>query len=139
MPERDFLIFWISFLFFSEFSFPGPIWTEFGTKFFFFILGLSQPILDRNNPEINFLNFLNFLWNFLPRDECKQNSGLKVFSLFFGQSHPVFTKNNARKRFLIFSIFLLFFSEFSSPGRVRTEFWTKRFFSLSRPTSSRFG
>ena len=40
---------------------------------------------------------------------------------------------------LIFKIFLLFFFEFSYPGRVGTEFGAKIFFSLSRPISSRFG
>ena len=44
MPKRGFLIFWIFLLFFSDFSFLGRSWTEFGTKFFF---PLSQPISSR--------------------------------------------------------------------------------------------
>ena len=40
--------------------------------------------------------------------------------------------------FIIFWIFLLVFSEFSCPGQVWTEFWSKIFFSLFWPTSSHF-
>ena len=36
MLERGFLIFWIFLPFFLEFSCQGQVWTEFGTKFFFF-------------------------------------------------------------------------------------------------------
>ena len=56
--------------------------------------------------------------------------------LLFGLSHLILVKNNAGKSFLIFWIFLLFFSEFSCLGRVRTEFETKfffLFFGLSHP------
>ena len=42
--ERCYLIFWIFLLFFSEFSFSGRVWTEFGTKIFF---SISQPISSR--------------------------------------------------------------------------------------------
>ena len=44
MPERGFSIFWFFFYFFSEFSCPGRVWMEFGTKSFF---SLSQHISSR--------------------------------------------------------------------------------------------
>ena len=44
MLERGFLIFSIFFLFFSEFSFPGRVLVEFGTKIFF---SFSRPISSR--------------------------------------------------------------------------------------------
>ena len=65
--------------------------------------------------------------------------GTKMFFLFFGLSHPVLAIKKAGKRFFDFLIFLLFFSEFSCPGRERTEFGTIIFFCRSRPISSRFG
>ena len=40
IPERGFLFFWIFLLFFSELSFLGRVWTEFGNKIFFL---LSRP------------------------------------------------------------------------------------------------
>ena len=59
------------------------------------------------------------------------------FFLFFGLSHPVLARNNAGIRFFnFFFSFLKLFSEFSSRGRVCTEFGTKIFFvvlTLSHP------
>ena len=75
MPGRGFKIFWIFLLFFSEFSFPGRVWTEFWSE------------------------ILLFFWNFLARVEYKWNSGVKFCFHFFGLSPPVLDKNNARKRF----------------------------------------
>ena len=102
-------------------------------KFFFFSFSAYLlPFWLKIIPERDFLIFLiffsYFFRNFLARAEYERNSGLKLFSLFLGQSHPVLPKYNTGKGFLIFSIFLLFFSEFSSPGRVWTEFRTKIFF-----------
>ena len=88
-------------------------------------------------PERGFLIFEFFCYrfrNFLPRVEYERNSGLKFFSLFLVLSHPVLAENNAGKGFFLF--FCYFFLEFSSPGKVWTEFWTKIFFSLFRPISS---
>ena len=144
MPEWGFLVFSIFLLFFSEFSSPGRVWTEIGAKFFF--LSFSNKLLPfwlKIIPERYFLIFLififNFFRNFLALAKYERNSGLKFFSLFLGQSHPVLPKYNTRNRFLIFSIFLLFFSEFSSPSWGWTEFQTKNFFSLSQPISYCFG
>ena len=141
MPEKGF---WIFFLFFSEFPCAGQVWTEFGTKIFFFSFSTNLiPFWLKIMPESGFLIFCFFLailfGIFLPRVEYERNSGLKFFSRFLFQSLPVLAKNNTGKRFFNFLLFLLFFSEFSSPGRVWTEFGTKIFFALSHPISSRFG
>ena len=67
MLERGFSIF---LLFFLEFSSPGRVWTNSGQIFFFLFLGLSLPLLDRNNAGIKFFDFLNcfaiFFGIFLP-------------------------------------------------------------------------
>ena len=60
-----FLIFAIFLLFFLEFSSPGRVGTEFGTKIFSPFLGLSHPVLDRNIARKRFFNFFNFFWKFL--------------------------------------------------------------------------
>ena len=129
-------------LFFSEFSCPGRVWTEFGTKIFFSFSTYLIPFWLKIMPEIGFLIFEFFCYffrNFLARVEYEWNSGLKFCSLFFGLSLPVLAKNNVGKSFLKFWIFLLFYSEFSCPGRVWTEFRTKFFLSLFGPISSRLG
>ena len=139
MLERGFLIFRIILLFFSEFSFPSRVWTELGTK-----IVLSHPVLSNNSARKRFFNFLNlfaiFFSNFLARVEYERNSGLYIFFVYFSAYLIPFSLEIMPERgFLIFCIFLLFFSEFSLPGRVWMEFGTKFFFSLSRPISSRFG
>ena len=100
-----------------------------GLKFFSCFLGLSLPVLAKNNAGKRYLNFLTFLAfffrNFLAQVEYEQNSGLKFFSLFVGLSHTVLAKNNAGKRF--FKFFCYFFFYFSCPGQVWTEVWTKFF------------
>ena len=116
MPERGFLIFWIFLLFLSELSCPGRVWTEFGTKFFFFSFSAYLILFCiKKVPERGFLIFwiflLFFFQNFLARVEYEQNSGLKFFSLFLGLSHPVLAKNNAKRVFL-FLIFWNFFAIF---------------------------
>ena len=142
MKERGFLIFWIFLLFFSEFSSLGRVWTEIGTKIFF---SLFRPIgvLAKNNSGKRFFNFLIFFFyffrNFLARVEYEWNSGLNFFLSFSAYLIPFWLKIMSERGFLIFWIFLLFFSEFSYPGRQWTEVGTKMFSSLSRPISSRFG
>jgi len=92
-----------------------------GLKFFSRFLGLSLPVLAKNNTGkrfFNFLIFLLFLWNFLARVVYERNLVLKFLSHFLGLSYPVLAKNNTRKWFFNFLIFLLFFSEFSCPGRI---------------------
>jgi len=137
------MIFWIFLLYFSEFSFPGRVWTEFGTKFFFLCFGLSHPVLEKNNAGKRYFNFLNFFTIFfrifLPGSSM---NGIRDFNFFFFVSvylTPFWLKILPGRGFIIFWIFLLFFSEFSSLDRVWTEFGTKIFFSLFWPISSRFG
>ena len=120
MPERGFLILWIFLLFFSEFCCPVRVRMEFGTKLFSLFLGLSHPVLAKNNAGNRFFNFFNFFGIFfgifLPRLSTNWNRG---------KSTPVLAKNNAGKWFFNF---LNFFTELSSPGQVWTEFGTKIFF-----------
>ena len=103
------MIFLIFFLFFSKFSCPGRVGTEFGTKIFFpsFLVYLL-PFWLKLMPKRGFFNFFNFFAiffrNFLPRAEDERNSGLKFFSLFLGLSRPVLAKNNAGKREKKFSL-----------------------------------
>ena len=151
--------------FFSEFSCPIRVWTEFGSNIFFLLLSLSHSVLAKNNVGKLFLNFFqifyyffrnflrrveyerqsglkffcHFFRNFLAWVEYERNSGVKFFSLFLGLSHPVLAKNKVGKRFLNFFNSFAIFLEFSCLGRVWTEFGSKIFFSLSRPISSRLG
>ena len=126
MPERDFFNFWIFLLFFSEFSCPGLEWSEFGTKFFFFVvLGLSHPVSAKNNAGIRFFNFLNFLAIFFrifypgpSMNGIRDESFFPSFSVYL---IPFWLKIIPERGFFIFWIFLLFFC----PGRVWTEFGTK--------------
>ena len=141
MPERGYLIF---LLFFSEFSCPGREWTEFGTKFFFFVvLSLSHPVLAKNNVGKGFLKILNFFAIFFGIFLSGSNTnGIrdKNFFLSFSASFNSFwIEIIPELTFLIFWIFLPFFLEFSISVWVWTEFGTKIFFSLFRPISPRFG
>ena len=143
MSELTFFIFWIFLQFFLEFSCPGRVWTEFGTKIFFLFLSLYRPGLAKNNAWKRFFIFLNFFAIFFriffPSPSTNGNQEKNFFPVFFGLSTSVLANNNSRKRFFNFLIFFLFFSKFSCPGQVWTEFGTKIFFSLSWPISSRFG
>ena len=129
--------------FFLEFSSPGQVGMEFGTKFFSLFLRLSHLGLDRNKVGMMFFNFLNFFviifLIFLPKSGQEWNSGLKLFTRILGLCQPGLDKNNVGKVFFNFLNFFAIFLEFSCPGRVGTKFGTKIFFSPSRPISSRFG
>ena len=128
------------FLFFSEFLARFDYERNSGIKFFSRFLGLSQPVLAKNNTGKRFFSFFEFFCyffrNFLSRVESDRNSGLKFFTLFLGLFQPVLDRNKAGINFFIF---LLFFLEFSYSGQVWTEFGNKIFFSLFRPISSCFG
>ena len=91
-----------------------------GLKFFSLILGLSHPVLAKNNAGKGFFIILNFFCyfflNFLNRVEYERNSGLKFFFLFLGLSHPVLAKNNAGKRFFNFLNFFAIFFGIFLPG-----------------------
>ena len=131
-------------LFFSEFSCPGRVWTKFGTKIFSLFFIVPHPVLAKKIGRkwfYNFWTFFNiFLGIFLPGSSM---NGIRDWNFFFftflAYIILILAKNIAGKRFFYFSNFLLFFSEFSCQGRVKTEFETKIFFSLSQPNSSRFG
>ena len=116
MLARGFLIFWIFLIFFSEFSCPALVGWNSELKFFYHFLGLSQPILDRNNAGIMFFHFLNFFHNFRAQVEYERNSRLNFFSLFLDLSHPVLAKNNAGKRFFSFLNFFAIFFGIFFPG-----------------------
>ena len=84
-----------------------------GLKFVPLFLGLSYPILDRNNTGIMFLNFFEFFfyffWNFLARVGWERNLGLKFFSLFLSLSQPGLDRNTTGMMFFNFSNFFAFF------------------------------
>ena len=135
MPECGFLILWIFLLFFRNFLVVVEYKRNSGIKFFILFLGLSHPILARNNAGSMFSIFFFFgifLGIFLARVEYERNSGLTFFSIFLGLSHPVLARNNAGKRFfnfLIFiSIFLGIFLRWSSMNGIRVQNF---FFSFS--------
>ena len=74
--------------------------------------------------------FAIFFGTFLPGSSM---NGIRDKNCFFSFSTyviPIWLKIMPEWSFLILWIFLLFFSEFSCRGRVRTEFGTKFFFSL---------
>ena len=141
MPERGF---WIFFLFFSEFPCAGQVWTEFGTKIFFFLfLGQSHPVLAKNNVRKRYFNFFKFFAIFfgILLHESSMN-GIRKSNFFLSFSAyliPFWLKIMSERGILIFLNFLLFFSEFSCMSRVWMEFGSQIFFSLSRPISSCFG
>ena len=134
----------IFFLFFSEFSCPGQVWTEFGSKIFFF---LSPPISSHFGEKYCrkefFFNFLNFLAIFFGVSfHGSSMNRIQVQNFFFSFSTnliPFWLKIMPEMVFYIFSNFLGFFSEFPCTGRVWTEFRNKFFFflGLSQPVLDR--
>ena len=142
MLERGFLICWISAIFFGIFLPGSSMWNS-GLKFFSRFLGLSHPVSAKTNAGKRFFCFLNFFaiifGIFLPGSSMNGIRDQNFFLSFSVNLVPYWLKIIPIIGFLIFWIFLLFFSEFSCSGRVRTKFGTKICFSLSRPISSRFG
>ena len=129
-----------TFLFFSEFLARFDYERNSGIKFFSRFLGLSHPVLAKNNAGKRYFSFFEFFCcffrYFISRVEYDRNSGLKFFTLFLGLFQPVLDRNNAGINFFIF---LLFFLEFSYSGQVWREFGSKTFFPLLRPIASRLG
>ena len=128
--------------FFSEFSGPGRVWTEFGTKFFFSLfLGLCHPVLSKNKAGKRFFNFLNFFaisFGIFILGRVWTEFGTKIF--FFSFSAYVslfFLKIMPDRGFLIFWFFFNFFWNFLA--RVKYErksggnFFFLHFFGLSHP------
>ena len=120
MPEGGFLIFWSFFYFFQNFLFRVEYERNSGLNFFSLFLGLSHPVMAKNNEGKWFFKFLNFFCylflNFLAEVEYKQNSGLKFFSPSLGLSHPVLAKKKKKKCwkevFWFFEFFCYFFRNF---------------------------
>ena len=123
------------FYFFRNFLARAEYKRNSGLLFFSLFLGLPQPPLGRTNAVINFFLFFDFFGFFfrifLARVEYERNWGLKFLSLFLGLTQTVLDRNSAGTNFFNFLNFFLFFSEFSSLGRVWTEFGTKFVLSFS--------
>ena len=139
MPERGF---WIFLHFFLEFSCPGRVWTEFGTKFFFFVsLGLSHPVSAKNIAGKRFFNLLNFSL-FFSEFSCPGRAwtefGNKFFFFlsFWAFLIPFRLKILPERGFFNFLNFLLFFwnflARFEYERNSRIKFFSL-FFSLSHP------
>ena len=113
-----------------------------GLNFFFLFLDQSHPILAKNNARNSFFNSLNFLAIFFGISfHGSSMNRIQVENFFLSFSAyliPFWLKIMSERGFLIFCFFI-FFSEFSCPGRVWTEFGSTIFFSLSLPISSHFG
>ena len=114
-----------------------------GVKFFFHFFGLSHPVWTKSNAGKRFYIFLNFFTIFFgifflgsSMNGILEKNFLFTFLVYLIQFG---LKIMPRRGFIIFSIFLLFFSEFSCPGRIWTEFWSKILFSLFWFISSRLG
>ena len=104
-------------VFFLQFSPPGRIWAEFGSKI---ILSLSRPISSyliplslKITPESCFFNFLNFFSEFSPSGRVWEEFGFNIrLSLSWPISSyliPFCRKLTLASCFLIFWIFLQFF------------------------------
>ena len=115
MPERGFFIFFL--LFFSEFSSPGRVWTETGTKFFFSLFfSLSTPILALKNFRKRFFNFLIFFFyffgNYFPGLSMNWIWGENFFVSFSAYLISFWLKRMPERGFLISWFFYYFFRNF---------------------------
>ena len=127
-------------LFFSEFSIPGRIWTEFRTKIYCNFFNLSHPVLAKNNARKIFFSFLNFFAIFfrifLPSSSMNRSRDENFFHSFSAYLIPIWLKRRLERGFLIFWIFLLFFSQFSSLAKFERNSglnFFSPFFGLSQP------
>ena len=109
MPERGFFNFLNLFaIFFWNFLARVECERNSGLKFFSLFLGLSYPVLAKNNAGKGFFNFLNFLAfffrNFLARVEYVRNSGIIFFFFlsFLAYPNPFWTEIMSELTFLIF-------------------------------------
>ena len=98
-------------------------------NFFFLFLGLSQPVLAKNNAGKRFFNFFAIFFEIFLHGSSMNEIRDKIFFLSFpAYLIPFWLKIKQEWGFLVFSIFFLFSSEFSSTGLVWTEFRTKIYF-----------
>ena len=142
MPGSGFIIFWIFLLFLRNFLARVEYEPNSGVKFCFHFLGLSPPVLAKNNAGKKFFNFLNFFTIFFGIFFSGSTmNGILEWNLVFTflvYLIPFGLKIKLGRGFIIFWICLLFFSEFSCTGRVWTVFLSKILFSVFPPISSRF-
>ena len=143
MPRRGLLFFEFSFYFFRNFLGRIEYERNSGVKFCFHSFGLSHPVWAKNNAGKRFCNFLDFFTiffgSFFPGSSMNgilEKNFVYTFSAFLV---PFWLKIMPGRGFIIFWIPLLFFSVFSCPCRVWTEFWSKILFSLFWFISSRLG
>ena len=134
----------IFFLFFSEFSCPGPVWTEFGTKFFFlYFLAYLIPLWLKTMKESDFLDFWIFLL-FFSEFSCPGRVWTEFETKIFFFSFSAYLisywlKIMQEGGFLIFSIFFLLFSDFLVRIDYERNSGLNFFFFISWSISSRFG
>ena len=87
-----------------------------GLKFFFLCLGLSHPVLAKNNAGKRFFSFLNFFAIFLefffPRPSMNGNRDKIFFLSFSAYLLPFWLKITPERDFLIFCFFFYFFRNF---------------------------
>src|SRR6266702_3871563 len=120
MPESGFLFFCFFCYCFRNFLSLVKYERNSGLKFFSRFIGLSHPVLAKNNAGKRVLNFFSiFFHNFLALVEYERNSGLKFSSIFLGLSHPISAKNNTGKRFFNFLNFFAIFFGIFLPGSSR--------------------
>ena len=109
MLERGFLIF---LNFYRNFHAQVEYEQNSGLNFFSLFLGLSHPVLAKNNARKRFFNFFAiFFRNFLARVENERNSGQNFFFfVVLSLSQSVSAKNKFGKRF--FNFFAIFYGIF---------------------------
>ena len=117
MPGIGFIIFWIFLIYFSKFSCPGRVWTEYGTKIFSLLFIVSHPVLAKKIAGKRFYNFrlfLIFFWEFSCPGRVWTEFGIKIFffSLFYPISLSLWLKIMPGRGFFIFQIFCYFFRNF---------------------------
>ena len=145
IPERGFLIFFFQFFCYFSCNFLARVECErnSGVNIFSPFLSLSHLVFVKNTAEKMFFNFLNyfafFLAFFFPGPSMNGIQGKNFFHSFSAYLVPFNKLKIQPERGFLFIYFFLFFSQFSCPGRVWTEFGTKFFFIFSQPISSRFG
>ena len=115
----------LNFLNFLIISFRNFLhWVEYernsGLKFFYLLLGLSNPVLAKNNDGKLFFNFLNFFAiffsEFSPQGRVWAEFRCKIlFSLSRPVSSPIWLKIMPKSCSLIFWNFFLFFFGICSP------------------------
>ena len=142
MLGRGFTIFWIFLLFFSEFSYPGRVWTELRTKIYFFSFSAYLiPFWLRIMLGSGFLIFLLFFSIFSCPGRVWTELGSKSFFFYFLAYLILFwLKIMPGRGFLIFFEFFYYFCRnFLARVEYKRNAGQNLVFFLFRPISSRFG